>query len=56
MGEMVYGIPVITLKGLTILPGMAVHFDVLRKRSRVKYFNLTLSDITLSPSYIHLVV
>ncbi len=33
MGEMVYGIPVITLKGLTILPGMAVHFDVLRKRS-----------------------
>lgn len=33
MGDIVYEIPVITLKGLTILPGMAVHFDVLRKRS-----------------------
>lgn len=33
MSDKVYNIPVIALKGLTILPGMVVHFDVSRKRS-----------------------
>lgn len=33
MSEMTYDIPVIVLKGMTILPGMTVHFDVVRKSS-----------------------
>ncbi len=33
MNDIVYEVPVITLKGLTIIPGMVVHFDVSRKRS-----------------------
>ncbi len=33
MGEIVYQIPLIALKGMTILPGTAVHFDVAKKSS-----------------------
>lgn len=35
MNDIVYEVPVISLKGLTIIPGMVVHFDVSRKRSIV---------------------
>ena len=33
MSGIMYEVPVIALKGLTILPEMTVHFDVSRKRS-----------------------
>ena len=33
MSELYMGIPVIPLRGLTILPGTTVHFDVSRKSS-----------------------
>ena len=33
MSDKIYTIPVIPLRGLTILPGTTVHFDVSRKTS-----------------------
>ncbi len=33
MGEQVITMPVVALRGLTILPGMVLHFDVNRKKS-----------------------
>ena len=33
MKQLIYGLPVIALRGTTILPEMIVHFDVSRTRS-----------------------
>ena len=33
MGEQVITIPVVALRGLTVLPGMILHFDVNRQKS-----------------------
>ena len=33
MTEQINHIPVVPLRGLTVFPGMAVHFDVIRMKS-----------------------
>ncbi|MFQ9703769.1 MAG: LON peptidase substrate-binding domain-containing protein [Enterocloster clostridioformis] len=33
MGEQVITMPVVALRGLTILPGMVLHFDINRPKS-----------------------
>ena len=33
MSELIKGLPVIALRGMTILPYMVIHFDVSRKKS-----------------------
>ena len=37
MNEVIKGLPVIALKGMTILPYMVIHFDINRKNGRNIY-------------------
>ena len=47
MSEIVRDMPAVALRGLSILPGMVVHFDVSRKKSIKAIEHAMLQDQTV---------